>query len=643
MVLGGLALSTIGVLDPRLPLALWLGPALAALGALLGRSSRTALGTALAFCLSVAGFARPEFRADTGSYFVYLRSLAFDRDVDFANDWTLLGRPKRAEAKTATGLVPNSQTLGPALLWAPFFGMAHAYVRVTGALGLGSWAADGTSEPYRRAMSLGTVTAVLLAAWLLAGALARHFAKGAAVLAVAVAVLASPVVYYTFVVPGMAHGLAFALAALLLVAIDRARTAAGAESRTAWLVVGVLLGLLVLVRTQAAVLGLVVLPVAVRAWRRREVAPATLVAAGAISAALVLPQMLAWKALFGSFLTVPQGTRYLDWSAPHLRDVLFSANHGLFAGSPALALGLAGLVLCRRRDPALASGSLLAFFALAWTNGAVTDWDWEGGDAFGARRFDVAVPLLAIGLAAVATRLRNVAERRPLVLPLCVLGVFVMWNIGFVAIFRSGRYPEAAPLDRLARDQALLLRRVATGALGTLGGDRGRALAYDFFAGEYLFGALGRAGTLRLATADDRTVGPGFSPPAGREDGPAFRWAHHPEACLNLPLRGDRPLRAVGVVARAPRKALPQTVVLVLNGEEKGEADVGAEWTTLRFAVGDGAFRAGENLLCLRFARGLPAGSGDRPAAAVAEVRLAESLEDLGPAHRPPEDDVSPP
>ena len=113
---------------------------------------------------------------------------------------------------------------------------------------------------------------------------------------------------------------------------------------------------------------------------------------------------MAWKVLFGVYVTVPQGPGYLDWSSPHLRDVLFSANHGLFATSPALLLGLLGLVLHLRRDPALAGGALLTLAALAWTNGAVADWDWEGGDAFGARRFDVAVPLLAVGLAALRAR-----------------------------------------------------------------------------------------------------------------------------------------------------------------------------------------------------------------------------------------------
>lgn len=577
------------------------------------------MAAALSLAFALAGFTGPEFRADAGSYFVYLRSLAFDRDLDFANDWALLGRPPKASSGTATGHVSNTQTVGPALLWSPFYATAHAYVRASRALGLAAWPADGASEPYRRAPALGTVTAVVLAVLLLRRTLASAFTPGVATLAVAASVLASPVIYYTFVVPGMAHGLAFALAAALVVALVRVREAL---SLRGWLRVGALLGLLVLVRTQAAVMALLVLPTAIASWRARVVRPQVLAAAAALALALVTPQFLAWKAIFGAYLTLPQGPGYLDWSAPHLKDVLFSANHGLFAWSPALLLGLIGLVLHLRRDPALAGGALLAFAALAWTNGSVTDWDWEGGDAFGARRFDVAVPLFAVGLAAIAEHARALAARRPLLLPATVLVVFALWNLGFVALFRTGRYPEAAPFDRVARDEALLLRRVATGALG--------APAYDFFAGEYLFGALGRGGVLALAHADDRTVASGFSPPAWREGGPAYRWALYPEACLMLPLRGDVRPAAVGILARAPRKLLPQEMTLLIGGAERGRAVLGAEWTSLRFAVPAEAFAPGENHLCLRFTRGLPGAAEARPAAAVAEVRLARRLEDLG-------------
>ncbi|HVQ31500.1 MAG TPA: glycosyltransferase family 39 protein [Vicinamibacteria bacterium] len=613
----GLVLSGLGLLDPRLRLLLWLGPALAGLGLFVrqSRSRRLCAGLSLAFAL--CGWSGPEFRADAGSYLVYLRSLAFDHDLDFANDWALLGYPKATASRTATGLLPNAQSVGPAILWSPFYALAHVYVRATGALGLAAWPADGVSGPYRRASALGTVTGVVVGLFLLQRALATAFTPGVAFLATAVAFLSSPAVYYTFVVPGMAHGLAFALAAALIFALGRARDS---PSTGAWLLVGALVGLLVLVRTQAAVMALLVLLPALVAWRKREVRPQTLLLAAALALAVVTPQLVAWKVLFGSYVTLPQGRGYLDWSSPHLRDVLFSANHGLFVWSPALLVGFVGLLLHLRRDPVLAGGALLAFAAVAWTNGAVSGRDWDGDDAFGARRFEVAAALLAVGLATVAAAAQSLAVRRPWLLPAALLVPFVLWNLGFLSVFRAGGYPDAAPLDRVARDQALLLRRLATRALGPS--------VFESLAGEYVFGVIAPRGALSLAQADDRTIGAGFTPPAWREGGPAFRWALHPEACLTLPLRRDEHVEAVGLRLRAPRRALPQELTLVLNGLDLGRASLSADWTWLRFTVPATAFGPGENHLCLRFARGIPGEHG--PAAAVAEVRLARRPEELG-------------
>ena len=116
----GLLLSGIGLLEPAARLGLWLGPVVAGLGLLVRRGRAQRLAATLALAIALCGFTGPEFRADAGSYFVYLRSLAFDHDLDFANDWALLGHPLSASSRTATGRLSNSQTVGPALLWSPF-------------------------------------------------------------------------------------------------------------------------------------------------------------------------------------------------------------------------------------------------------------------------------------------------------------------------------------------------------------------------------------------------------------------------------------------------------------------------------------------------------------------------------------------
>jgi hypothetical protein len=614
---GALAASALAVLDPvRRPGAL-AGLVLAVLAAGLapaGRSRRTVgCAAALAATWSVVAWTGPEFRGDAGSYFVYLRSAAFDRDLDFRNDWEGLELP--LPATMPDGRPMNTQSVGPAIAWSPFFAAAHAYVSWEHAQGRTRYAADGFAPPYRRAAALGTPAYVLAGLALLGGAMVRRFGRPGAV-ALAAAFLATPVVYYTFVVPAMAHGLTFAAAAALLWACLHARAQPSARR---WLLVGLLLGAAALVRWQAAVWALLVVALAVEALQRRRVRLTWLAAGAAVSVLVLVPQLLAWRALYGRFLTVPQGPGYMDWAAPHLVDVLFSANHGLFAWSPVAWLGLAGLLVGLRRDAPLHAGALLVCAAAAWVNGSVTDWDWAAGDAFGARRFDLAVPLLAWGLATLLRASASWLARAPMLAPAALLALLAAWNLGLVALFREGRYPGAAPLDSVASGQALLVRDLTLAAAGRVFGPRGRALAYKHLSGEYLHD-LHPDGVVELA-AEERLLRSGWSARANRSDTPHFRWAMAPAACVLVPLADPHALR-LAVLARAPRRALPQAMTAAWNDAPLETAPLGPDWVEVTWAVPRERTRAGENRLCLQFASGAPGEEGERVAAAVSTLSV---------------------
>ena len=612
-----LLIAAVAVLDPQragaaLP-ALALAGAAAALAPRGRRLVRCAAGLAAAWAL--AACVGPEFRGDAGSYFVYLRSATFDRDLDFTNDWEGLERP--APPPTAAGRPGNTQSVGPALAWAPFFGAAHVYVLVERAQGRLRYAADGFSAPYRRAPVLGTLAGVLAGVVLLGQALARRFGPRVGWVALAATVTATPVLYYAFVVPAMAHGLTFGATAALLAACVRVREQPGPR---AWALVGVLLGAAALVRWQSAVWGLFVAVLALVEWRRGRARPAWIAGAAGLAGLVLLPQLLAWHALYGRFLTVPQGPGYMDWTAPHLADVLLSADHGLFAWTPLAWLGLAGLVVGWRRDRTLATGALLVVAATAWVNGSVTDWDWAAGDAFGARRFDLAMALVAWGLAALLAEARPWLVRAPLLLPAALLLALAAWNVGLVALFREGRFASAAPADLVASGQARLLRDGVLAAAERLAGTRARALAYHHLSGEYLFGAVHPDGVVELA-AEERLLREGWSARANRSDTPHFRWALAPEACLLVPLASAHDL-TLEVLARAPRRALPQSVAATWNGAALSTAPLTPEWQTLALRVPEDRVRSGENRLCLAFTNAADGDENGRVAAAVATVRV---------------------
>lgn len=611
------AVSTaLGVIEPSLTVCRRSGlllclAALVADRVLGSRASIRWLGL-LTACFGLASGIELRFGADSLSYFAYLRSASFDLDLDFANEWRHWGIA--APSATATGKVANFQSIGPALVWSPFYALAHVFVLLDRAFGAARYAADGFASPYLRATAVGTLSVAVCGAGLLARALRARHGGGPAALAVFTAVVASPVLYYAFVSPAMAHGSAFGVAAALVWALLRAR---GEGSRASWAAVGLCWGLLTAIRWQALVYALLVAPVALASARAGRVRMRTLLLAAAAALAAASPQLVAWRLLYGRFVTLPQGGAFVDWSSPHLFDTLFSANHGLFSWTPAMLLGVVGLVLGLRAEPVLNSGALAVFAATAWVNGGVADW-W-GSDAFGARRFTLVVPLLAIGLAELAVRLAVLARRAPLALPALVLGAAALLNAGFVAAFRATRYPDAAPLERVAADRASILRRAAEELAGALGGPHGRAVVYRVLSGEYLFGSFNPTGTLRLADLDGRDLAGRWAARRRLPDGPSFRWALPPRSCVRLPLDAPFALRVL-VTARARSARPPQRLDAEINGQRVASRPLPAEWTELDLTLPTRFLQPGENWLCFRF--GVAGRDDEDPVAAVASVQV---------------------
>ena len=362
LMIAGLAWSLAAALDPAILAGQLAGPLLTLCGYLAeawrsGTWRRWAVVVVLAAGYGAGAWVEPDLlRADAPAYYCYLRSLAFDHDIDFANEWDHWGYSEKPI--TRTGHRQNPFSIGPSLFWAPFFAVAHGYVVVGRALGLVNYAADGFSIPYLRSTLPGTFTVAVIGALLLIQALARRVREAVALLAVVGAVLTSSVVFYLLVQPGMAHGIAFGLAAATLAAWLRVEES---PSLSSWVVLGAATGLLTLVRFQAVAYA--ILPVSlglVQLWHRRAHFSWILGGVGA-SLAAVLPQILVWWVIYGSPFVLGPGMRESGGSVLHLwsprfLSVLFSADRGFFSWTPGMFVGVVGLAIGFRRWKLLAAG-----------------------------------------------------------------------------------------------------------------------------------------------------------------------------------------------------------------------------------------------------------------------------------------------
>jgi hypothetical protein len=322
--------------------------------------------------------------------------------------------------------------------------------------------------------------------------------------------------------------------------------------------------------------------------------------------------------LFGRWLTMPQGGGFVDWSSPHFVDVLFSAERGFFNWTPLMLAGTLGLLRLLPSMPAFAAASLAVIAATAWVNGGVRDW--EAGDAYAARRFDLAVPFVAWGLAALARAATAALKRRPWAAVAAVLAAFALWNAGFIRLYRARNFTDAAPFDRLAAAQARQLYRLLD-ASAARWGPRARAFVYDVMVGEYFYYNVNPSGTIDVGAVDSPWLDEGWSPPELREGWPAFRWALYPGACVRVPLQGTTALRSF-IRVRAAGRVPDQSMRILSNGHLVATVPIADDWADVAFTLPAESLVRGDNRVCFEFARSLPGEGEGSHAAAVALIQL---------------------
>jgi hypothetical protein len=392
----------------------------------------------------------PRLRAaDEIEFFAYLRSAVFDRDLHFENEYRhfyerdpqgLLGFKgtflDRREA--ATGRPINFAPLGAALLWSPFYLLAHAGVLAARALGA-AVAADGYGTPYIAAVAFASALYAFLGLLLTHHMLVRWARVGtaAATLAVAALWLGSPVLYYVTLAPGFGHACSLFAAALLVFLFLRAQERAGEGARLLdWALVGGAAGLCSLVREQDGLL--IVIP---GAWLLAQLPrrPAATLARGAVmlaaSALMFAPQVFAYRALNGHYGPSRLVARKMSYWSPHALEVLFDPAHGLFFWTPLLLLAVGGLVLGLVRPAAAETRAFTALLALGllaqvWMNGSIESWSQAG--AFGSRRFVGVTVVFAWGLALLVDRALPRLGRVPVA---ALLALLAWWNVSLMVQF----------------------------------------------------------------------------------------------------------------------------------------------------------------------------------------------------------------
>ena len=164
-------------------------------------------------------------------------------------------------------------------------------------------------------------------------------------------------------------------------------------------------------------------------WRRR----ASVALIAAIGAACISPQLVIYKRTTGHWIVNAYIHGGFTFASPHLLDVLFSVQKGLFFWSPALALAVPGFFVARGACRRLA---LPVALIVAVHTYVVASWIvWYYGASYGHRAFTDTLGLLAAFIASffawVADRPRAavmVAVATSAAVVLSVLQMIQYWN-----------------------------------------------------------------------------------------------------------------------------------------------------------------------------------------------------------------------
>ncbi|HEU5087901.1 MAG TPA: glycosyltransferase family 39 protein, partial [Roseiflexaceae bacterium] len=204
------------------------------------------------------------YATDEVQYYVYLRSLRFDGDLDFENDYRAFAalNPRSGiegsllqanRIRPATGLYGNIAPIGCALMWAPFFLAADALVQLANLAGA-RIPADGFSRPYILAVCYASALYGLLGLVLCYRLARRYTTHQASTLASVVVWLASPLVFYMFIQMPFAHSTGFFLTSLFITIWNGLRSPlpqqAGRQRLARWVALGVVGGLMTMTREQ---------------------------------------------------------------------------------------------------------------------------------------------------------------------------------------------------------------------------------------------------------------------------------------------------------------------------------------------------------------------------------------------------------
>ena len=331
--------------------------------------------------------------SDGQGYYVWLRSIFFDFDLNLTNDYVLVMKPEIFNSSNhitnVAGNATSKYPIGVAISMIPGFIIGHAIALLM------SFDLDGVSHPYQLSISSYISALTLFSFYFFYKSLCTiSNNKVTAFILVVIAILSTNLIYYLTKEPAMSHCLNVAMLNFLLYFGIKINNKNFIFNNLNIFIISLCGGLLFLQRFSNIFLMPFLVYLYLPLFRKNNIRWITQLLFFLFF--FLSLQLLINHISYNIFLPEPYINEGFNSGINGIIGTLFSDKHGLIKYHPIYFIGIVlSLLLLKFQKWRITASLIILCFVILWQiNG---NWDsWSFGDSFGNRGFIESIPLLTL-------------------------------------------------------------------------------------------------------------------------------------------------------------------------------------------------------------------------------------------------------
>lgn len=339
-------------------------------------------------------------------YYSYLPSFIIDQNLSQQTAFKNLGIDF---FKTPLNYPANIYPIGPAIIWLIPFLFSHLFLSPFGLN-------DGYNVFYQITIGFWNIGLVIIGLVFLTKTLNKFFSEKIAVLSVVTLFFTTNLFFYGTLDVLNSHSSSFFLSSLFLYSWANNKNP---------LILGILLGMIALVRPQDALL--IIFPLLTLLILKQKYLFKFAVIC-MVSIAVFSPQFLIWKSTWGSWYINPYlNVASFNFASPQIMGVLFNKDGGLILWTPIIIIALFGLFKFSLKFKQIGISSVIFFLSQLYL---ISSWSiWWQGASYSGRMFISSLPVFGLGLAYFLSEKRIEKVRLP------IIAFFSFLNISLIIFF----------------------------------------------------------------------------------------------------------------------------------------------------------------------------------------------------------------